>query len=515
MQRSVRWVLVLAVVAAGLWVAGTAMAADNSCNQRHNNIFNKVMACATLDGVREHQAAFQAIADANGGIRTSGTPGYDASVDYVVRRMQAAGYAVTVQPFQFMAFRTLGPSALEQTAPGSVVYVEGVDFVTIEQTDAGDVTAAVTPVDLQLGPDNTSSSGCEAADFAGFPAGNIALLQRGTCTFQLKAENAAAAGAVGVIMMNQGNTPDRTGLVIVTLSGGYSGGIPVFFTTYDRGVEWSSTPGLVLRMFANVFRGEATTYNVFADLPRGRDDNVVMVGAHLDSVGEGPGINDNASGSAALLEVAEALAGVQPRNKVRFAWWGAEESGLVGSDYYVNNLTPEERAKIALYLNFDMIGSPNYVRFVYDGDGSAFGLAGPEGSAAIERLFESFHTSRGLAFESTQIDFRSDYAAFFDNGIPFGGLFTGAEGVKTDEQAAIYGGTAGVAFDPCYHQACDTYDNVALDVLDLNADAVAFATLTYAMSTKDVNGETGKGAQRAAGIQSAAEHEKLGDKYLR
>ena len=198
---------------------------------------------------------------------------------------------------------------------------------------------------------------------------------------------------------------------------------------------------------------------------------------------------------------------VRPTNTVRFAWWGAEESGLIGSDLYVNGLTDEERANIALYLNFDMIGSPNYVRFVYDGDGSAFGLAGPDGSGAIEALFEDFYADRGLAFEPTEIDFRSDYAAFFDNDIPFGGLFTGAEGIKTAEQVAVYGGTAGQQYDPCYHAACDTFRNVSRRVLDLNSDAVAFATLTYAMSTETVTpaadgerrGAVGSGERGLAG----------------
>jgi Zn-dependent M28 family amino/carboxypeptidase len=248
-----------------------------------------------------------------------------------------------------------------------------------------------------------------------------------------------------------------------------------------------------MRVFANTVREIKTTFNVLAETSHGDDSNVVMVGAHLDSVFAGPGINDNGSGSAAILEVAEQMRKVRPTNTVRFAWWGAEESGLVGSDFYVNSLSEAERANIALYLNFDMIGSPNYVRFVYDGDGSAFGLAGPDGSAAIEALFEGFYADRGLASEPTQIDFRSDYAAFFDNGIPFGGLFTGAEGIKTPAQVAVYGGTADEQYDPCYHQACDTFDNNNDDVLDLNSDAVAYATLQYAMSTESVNGVPGKG----------------------
>jgi Zn-dependent M28 family amino/carboxypeptidase len=374
-----------------------------------------------------------------------------------------------------------------------VTYVEFTDYRLMDQTDPGDVTASVTAVDLQLGLGNTSTSGCEAADFAGFPAGHIALLQRGTCTFQLKAENAAAAGAAGAIIFNQGNTADRTGLFAGTLSANYAGGIPVFAASYTRGVEWAGTPGLTLHMVADVFRGTVTAFNVLAETAGGDGDNVVMAGAHLDSVDTGPGIQDNGSGTAVLLEVAEQLQKVKPRNKVRFAWWGAEEAVLVGSTHYVDSLPEAERQRIALYLNFDMVGSPNYVRFVYDGDGSAFGLAGPTGSDAIERLFEGFYSSRALAFEPTQIDFRSDYGPFFNAGIPFGGLFTGAEGIKTPAQAAVYGGTAGLAYDPCYHQACDTYANVSTAVLDLNSDAAAFAVLTYAMNTETVNGVGGKG----------------------
>jgi Zn-dependent M28 family amino/carboxypeptidase len=468
--------------------SGASARGPAACESRTNNTAAKLLECVTLEGVREHQAALQAIADANGGNRFSGLPGHDASVDYVVERLEAAGYDPTVQPFDYLAFAVVGPSALQQTAPNAITYVEGVDFGVIDQSDAGDVTAPVTAVDLQLGPGNTSTSGCEPEDFAGFPAGNIALLQRGTCTFELKAETAAAAGATGIVIFNQGNTPDREDIPPVTLSATNTSGIPVLGTTYPLGVQLAGTSGLQMRVFANTVREIKTTFNVLAETATGRDDNVVMVGAHLDSVIAGPGINDNGSGSGAILEVAEQMKKVNPNNTVRFAWWGAEESGLVGSDFYVANLSDAERANIALYLNFDMIGSPNFVRFVYDGDGSAFGLAGPDGSGAIEGLFEDFYSDRGLAFEPTQIDFRSDYAAFFDNGIPFGGLFTGAEVPKTPEQVAIYGGTADEQYDPCYHEVCDTFDNVNESVLDLNSDAVAFATLQFAMSTTTVNG---------------------------
>ena len=471
-------------------------AADGAqCDRRSNNTPSKLLECVTVDGVRAHHAALQAIADANGGIRASGTPGYDASVDYFADALELAGYDVTIQPISFQGWIQLGPSTLEQVAPASATYFEGPDYRLLSQTDPGDVTAAVTAIDLQLGLGNSSTSGCEAADFAGFPAGNIALIQRGACSFQLKAENAAAAGAVGAIIFNQGNTLDRLNPVSATLGSNYSGGIPVMFSSYGLGEQWSMTPGLVLHMIADVLRGVAVAANVFAETPGGRDDNVVMAGAHLDSVTEGPGIQDNGSGSAALLEVALQMKTVKPTNKVRFAWWAAEEFGLVGSTDYLTSLSDIERDSIALYLNFDMIGSPNFVRFVYDGDGSDVGPAGPDGSAAIEDLFAGYYTSQGLAYEPTSIDSRSDSASFFNAGIPVGGITTGAEVIKTAEQAAIYGGTAGEQYDPCYHLACDTFDNVSLEVLDQNADAAAFTILQLAGSTEAVNGVKGKGGQ--------------------
>ena len=171
----------MAVALAALLPAGEALAAPSqrACDRRNNNTYQKILECVRLDQVREHQAALQEIADENGGNRFSGLPGYDASVDYIVEKLEAAGYNPVVQTFDYLAYEVVGPSALQQTAPGSITYVEGVDFGPITQTDPGDVTAAVTPVDLQLGLGNTSTSGCEASDFAGFPAGNIALLQRG------------------------------------------------------------------------------------------------------------------------------------------------------------------------------------------------------------------------------------------------------------------------------------------------------------------------------------------------
>jgi Zn-dependent M28 family amino/carboxypeptidase len=463
---------------------------DRGCG-RTNDSVRKLLECVTLDGVLEHEQALADIADANGGNRSAGTPGYAASVDYVEDRLSAAGYVVTRQTFNVFSFEDLGGSVLQQLSPNQVTYVEGTDFSATPHSEPGDVTAPVTAVDLQLGLGNTSTSGCEPADFAGFPAGHIALIQRGFCTFEIKAENAAAAGASGVLFFNQGNTADagRQGIPAVTLGNDYTSDLPALSTTYARGVELANTPGLTMRLFANVTRTPTTTQNITAETRGGDPDTVVMAGAHLDSVPEGPGINDNGSGSAALIEIAEQLAKLKLPNKLRFAWWGAEEAGLVGSTYYVNSLADEELENIEMYLNFDMIGSPNYGLFIYDGDGSGFGLTGPDGSDEIEALFERYYAERDIPSEPTAFSGRSDYQAFINNGIPSGGLFTGAEVPKTPAQVAKWGGTAGVAYDPCYHSECDTMDNLSHEALSINADAVAYAVYLFASGREVINAD--------------------------
>ncbi|WPC04849.1 M28 family metallopeptidase [Pseudomonas benzenivorans] len=467
--------------------------------------------CMQASKTLYHLQMLQDIAAANGGTRAAGLPGYQASVDYVKQTLEQAGYQVTLQPFPFTAFYPQGPGELAIVAPTPTSYEWEKDFTYLSQTEAGNLTASVAPVDLALGPDNASTSGCEAEDFAGFPAGAIALIQRGACSFEQKAENAAAAGAVGAIIFNQGNSEDRKGLLNATLGDGYAGGIPVLFATYDLGAAWATTAGLQLRLLVDVVREKTETFNIIAETRRGNPDNVVMVGAHLDSVFEGGGIQDNGSGSAAVLEMALQMRKARPRNKVRFAWWGAEESGLVGSTHYVKTLSAEEKAKVKVYLNFDMIASPNFAYFIYDGDGSDFGLEGPPGSAAVEKLFETYYRLRALPSEGDEISFRSDYAQFFLDGIAFGGLFTGAEVLKSEEQAAKYGGDAGVAFDPCYHQACDNVLNIDRQALEINGDAAAFATSWLSLSTQIIDDEIAaaqqKPSSRAFSAQKSAAYD--------
>jgi Zn-dependent M28 family amino/carboxypeptidase len=492
-RRTITWLATLLLALGMLSAAPAALAAPGDSQHLREAV--------SLKQIRRHQQEFQNIANANGGTRASGTPGYDRSVDYVVRKLRGSGYSPTVFPFDFAFFRELAPAVLAQTAPIPTTYQTG----TFTYSGSGDVTAAVTPIDVVVpigaNPDNTSTSGCEAADFTGFTAGNVALVQRGTCPFQVKALNAEAAGASAVVVFNEGQ-PGRTALIVGTL-GAPGVDVPVVGLSYADGeaIVLQSLGGATVNLHvATSTESEiGRTVNVLADTRKGDPNNVVVVGAHLDSVIAGPGINDNGSGSATILEIALQMARFNHPNRVRFAWWGAEELNLLGSAAYVNSLTNAQKDAIALNLNFDMVGSPNFVRFVYDGDNSAFpaGIGGvqtgPPGSGAIEQTFTDYFSSQGLESEPTPFNGRSDYGPFITatspahpNGIPAGGLFTGAEGIKTVAQAAVYGGTAGVAYDPCYHQACDTYANNSDTGLDQMSDAAAHAVITFANSTAGV-----------------------------
>ena len=503
-------------------LVASALLATPAAADPNNNSVRKLTKAVTLEGVLQHSDAFQAIADANGDNRASGLPGYDASADYVADLLRGAGYQVSVQPFDFPYFEEFG-SSFRQIAPVPTTYVDGVQYDLMDYSGDGVAQAGVVAVDVNLSGARANTSGCEAADFrdaagVSIVTGKIALLQRGTCPFGQKVTNAEAAGAIGAVVFNQGNgdpvaNSDRYNLLQGTLGGPV--GIPAVGTDFALGASFVNTPGLILRIEADTISTIRSTSNVLAQTTSGRTDNVVMAGAHLDSEPDTTGINDNGSGSAALLEVALQMAKVKTPNAVRFAWWGAEEANLLGSTFYVNSLSDEEIDDIALYLNFDMIGSPNYTFGVYDGDDSAAEGSGPgpAGSAAIEAVFQDFCAGRGEATNASDFTGRSDYGPFIAAGvdIPAGGLFTGAETIKSAADVAQWGGLAGRQMDVCYHDPCDSltpqadgapagvhaaleatgydlYGNLNTYALDVNADAIATSVLTFAYDTSAVNG---------------------------
>ena len=450
----------------------------------------------TVDGILEHEQNLQQIATANGGTRAATFPGYDASVEYVARRLRRAGYKVTLDPFDFAQWEKNGPSTLERTDPSPAVFVEDTDYIVSQFSAGGDVTGQVFVADnTEIPPSGgagTSTSGCDPADFDGMQPGSIALIQRGTCPFVQKYDNARDAGAGAALIFNDGFT-GREEPIFITAPTDMD--IPAIMISNDVGEEIYSqaqTGTVTLHVVVDATTTPFTQYNVIADSKQGNPDRTIVVGAHLDSVEAGPGINDNGSGSSTILEIAEQIdqLGLTPDNRIRFAFWGAEEAGLVGSTAYVNELVAEgDINTIEANLNFDMVGSPNFVRFVYDGDlsDSAPPPGGaPEGSGQIEGLFGDYFRSQKLKYEPTAFDGRSDYGPFIANGVPAGGLFTGAEGIKTSRQAGIYGGTAGAPYDPCYHQACDTITNLNNTALDQMSDAAAHAAWTLAESSSGV-----------------------------
>ncbi|MQY13732.1 Aminopeptidase [Streptomyces sp. RB5] len=451
----------------------------------------KLVKESSAASAHKHLRALQAIADANDGNRSAGSSGHDRSAEYVASLLRHAGYRVSLQTFDFFSSHTSAQTLSVVSPDPRAVDIFAMTFS--KSTPAGGLTAPIAAVPV----DADTTSGCDAADYAGTDyTGKIALVSRGGCTFLQKQGAAADAGAAAAIVWNNvpgalnGTLGDATAVRIPT--GGVS-------QADGQALAAAAAAGTVtVTMDLQVTVEQATTSNVIAETRDGDPDNVAMFGAHLDSVAEGPGINDNGSGSAGLIEVALDLAKQEkkPRDKVRFAWWSAEELGLVGSTEYVNRLTEEQAAQISLYLNFDMIASPNYGLFVYDGDDSdAVGSGpGPEGSAQLERGITDFMDAAGYPHAGTDFTGRSDYGPFIAVGIPSGGTFTGAEGVKTAAEAAVFGGTAGVAYDSCYHQACDTIDNISMPAFDANIDVIANAVGTYAHDQSALTSPAAKAA---------------------
>jgi Zn-dependent M28 family amino/carboxypeptidase len=482
--------VITAALCAALVGPATAQATDHFNSKPFSN---KV----TVANILRHEQALQDIANANGGTRVAGSSGNNQTIDYIVNAMKGTGWTVKKQAFEFPYFQELAPGTFARVSPNPATFANGTDFTTMQYSGSGDVTARVTavgPLNVPIGstPAGTTISGCSPSDFAGFPVGNIALVQRGSCNFGVKAMNAQTAGASGVVIFNEGQ-PGRETAVAGTL-GGVGFHIPVLGTTYALGADTvqrlRGNQPVTFHVSASTVSETRTTYNVIADSPWGDVNRTVVVSAHNDSVGAGPGINDDGSGTSMDLELARTLGtvGQKPANHVRFLWVGAEEEGLLGSNYYVAHLTAAEKAQIIAMLDFDMVASPNFIRGVYDGDGSTFGddASGPGGSGYIESLFNSYFDGASLAHEPIPFDGRSDYVAFTNAGIPAGGIFTGAEAEKTPAQQAMYGGTAGAPLDPCYHQACDTFANLNTYVLGQMKDAAADVLYQLALTRNPI-----------------------------
>ena len=430
------------------------------------------------DAVMAHLRKLQEIADANGGNRALGSPGYAASVDYVANALRDKGFDVKTDEFEVKLPFADEPKV---TVAGQAVKAAPLGFTI--GTPAGGVNARLVPARVDDSP------GCTASDYDGLDVrGAVVLVDRGTCQFGVKQAVAAERGAVALIVANNDEGDTGGG----TLGEDTDVKIPVVAISRADGARLRAEPGdTAITMNAGV-RVERTR-NVIAQTTTGSTGDVVMAGAHLDGVPEGPGINDNGSGTAALLETALQLGSSPPiQNAVRFAFWGAEEDGLIGSADYIAGLDVDALKDIALYLNFDMLASPNPGYFTYDGDQSAPPTADvprvPEGSAGIERALSTYLRDAGKPPRDTGFDGRSDYDAFTAAGIPSGGLFAGAEEKKSAEEAQLWGGEADQPFDPNYHKAGDTIDNIDPTALEIQSRGVAYAVGLYAQDQTGRNG---------------------------
>ncbi|ODH26347.1 hypothetical protein ACO22_04675 [Paracoccidioides brasiliensis] len=469
-----------------------------------------------MRGARKLQSIAYATPERN---RVFGSTAHNDTVDWLVQELQESQYYDVVKQKQVHLW-----SRSEATL---TVNGESKEASPMTYSPSGN-----TEQDIVL----VNDLGCAPEDFPARVAGKIALIVRGTCPFGLKAAHAGAAKAVGALIYN--NIPGPLSGTLgdpVNPAGPYPPTVGLSKEIGDDLATRVVSEKLTAKLFTKSEFQNRTTFNVIATSKQGNKSNVIAVGGHSDSVEAGknmsyirehfhphhpqaqsntikdysdqiqppgPGINDDGSGIVGNLVVAKALTKFKVPNAVRFLFWTAEEYGLLGSQYYVDSLSTEEREKIRLYLNMDMTASPNYATQIYDGDGSSFNLTGPAGSAEIEKLLQKFYEDREENHVPSEFDGRSDYDAFISVGIPAGGVFTGAEGIKSEQEAEWFGGTAGEAYDPNYHGVGDTVDNLSKKAWLMNTQATAYVVATYALST---NGLPPKDSPSSAEMQTLSQ----------
>ncbi len=442
----------------------------------------ELAAAITAEGLLGHLEALQAIADANRGNRSAYSAGYSESADYVAEQLEDAGYVVERVPF---TVRQSEIQAVSLSADGDEASYGG-DYLVFSESGAGDVVAEVTAVDVVVPPgaENSSTSGCEAADFADFPSGHVALVQRGSCPFGDKVANAQNAGASAVLIFNEGQAGRREAFAG---SLGETATVPVLGLSYDLGVALIEAEQLQIAVELEVT--ERSDVNLIARTAAGDPGLRLVVGAHMDSVSAGPGINDNGSGTAAILEMAIQLAALNLplEHQVQFSFWGAEELGLIGSfDWLQQAQASGELGQVDASFNFDMLASPNGVAFLYDGDGSASASQWdhPNGVPSGSDVLEGVLLERMGALDNRPVALGvpSDSYGFVAYGIPTGGLFSGANNIKSSDEAADFGGSSGQPYDACYHQGCDDLGNLDEELYLSLAKAAASGVQDIALS---------------------------------
>jgi Zn-dependent M28 family amino/carboxypeptidase len=450
--RAISILLIAAVVACGLIVPIVLLfsGASTLANQMSS------------DRMRVHLTRLEQVAQQNGGSRAPWT-GYPASVAYVKGEIQSnTNLVVTTQDFDIEVFEELSPPSLTQATPVATTFTVNNDFLVAQWSGAGTLSNAPT---VAMG------EGCVQG--VNLAPGSVALIARGNCSFVDKIANAVASGAAAVVVYN--NVPSASPAYFAAGPNGAQAAVPVFSVTYNVGILLQLGRASVSLATGQLVATKVTTQNLCAETPNGDPNSLIVVGAHLDSVEDGAGINDDGSGSVAVLEMALGFAKALPSvpNKVRFCWWGAEEEGLLGSTYYVDQLTPPQRLQHKAYLNFDMIGSRNYISFVFDGS-SAIVPDVRNASSTLTELFVAQFNAEGKpytyeAFADSLDAANTDYGPFLFAGIPSGGLSTGASEMKTIAERSAYGGFANTPADSCYHRSCDTVENIDFGAMLQNA----------------------------------------------
>jgi Zn-dependent M28 family amino/carboxypeptidase len=474
MRRFATLAFVLAVAA-----CGSSQQAPQSSADPGRELAGKV----TVDGMRAHLDKLSGIATGNNGSRAVGTPGYDASVDYVAGVLRDKGFDVQTPEFDKLVETDIGDPAL--TVAGRRFPVTEASLLVT--TPAAGINA------ITLRPQKPA--GCTAADYGTVNVkGAIAIVDATGCSVVEKHDAAVAKGAVGLLVVSDSAVP---GLFPADYYQGLKSPVAIIGKDVDAQLRRTTAPvQLVLDAKANLVK----VRNVVGQTKTGDAHNVVVAGAHLGSAPHSPGMNDDGSGVAAVLETAAQLGGSPTvTNAVRFAFWGSDESGLEGPTKYVSGLDREHIADIAVYLNFDMLASKNAGYFTYDGDQSGQPSPGiptasvPPGSAGAERTLAGYLNLAGVRPADMPLSRASDYGPFLTAGIPIGGITTGASQLKSAVQARLWGGQAGVPFDPGYRTPRDDVDNVNPQALAITGPAVAFAVGTYAASTDGPNGVKPRG----------------------
>jgi Peptidase family M28/PA domain len=508
-------------LAAAVGPVAASSAAPANCDTQVNDTPSKLLPCITTEDLWAHMQAFQAIADANPSpadghpSRNSGEPGYKASADYVARLMTEAGYNVTIQKYQFTYYAYTATPVFREISPTPHAYVLSDEWNPGQSTGA--TTADLQPaggIIIPPTPMSSSSSGCTAGDFTSFVAGRIALIQRGACNFGVKVLNAQAAGASGVIIFNEGN-PGRTSVLSGSLVDAAGNPIiptiPVAFTSFDIGNNLltqyqqaagagTALPSMNISIQALV-KPNTDDYNVIAESKGGDKNHVLVVDAHLDAI-YGAGMLDNASGSATILDIAQQMKNVNPLNKLRFIWFGGEELGLLGSTYYVNNLTPTQASHIGYDLDADVTATPNYVVGVLDPAGPDL-FGGTSTATFPNRVYKASTVARDQAinyFNSIGLNHElfspvgTDAISFNNIGIPASGLLTGQDCCKSQAEVNLFGGSLGnfegniPSFDGgCVDNPfrwCDNLSNNDPKVLTFMSKAFADMTVRMAFDNK-------------------------------